>query len=88
MARPLRIEFSGAIYHVTSRGNAREDICLDDTFGQQAAIEEFIKEEVIPELFPKTPSAPFALKAVDRFVQGVRVPLFVMTDFVIMVQEK
>jgi putative transposase len=31
MARPLRIEFSGAIYHVTSRGNAREDICLDDT---------------------------------------------------------
>jgi REP-associated tyrosine transposase len=31
MARPLRIEFSGAIYHVISRGNAREDICLDDT---------------------------------------------------------
>jgi REP element-mobilizing transposase RayT len=31
MARPLRIEFSGAIYHVTSRGNAREDIWLDDT---------------------------------------------------------
>jgi putative transposase len=31
MARPLRIEFSGAIYHVTSRGSAREDICLDDT---------------------------------------------------------
>jgi hypothetical protein len=31
MARPLRIEFSGAIYQVTSRGNAREDICLDDT---------------------------------------------------------
>ncbi len=31
MARPLRIEFSGAIYHVTSRGNARKDIYLDDT---------------------------------------------------------
>ena len=31
MVRPLRIEFSGAIYHVTSRGNAREDLCLDDT---------------------------------------------------------
>jgi putative transposase len=31
MARPLRIGFSGAIYQVTSRGNAREDICLDDT---------------------------------------------------------
>ena len=26
MARPLRIEFPGAVYHVTSRGNARADI--------------------------------------------------------------
>lgn len=26
MARPLRIEFAGAVYHVTSRGNARADI--------------------------------------------------------------
>lgn len=31
MARPLRIEFSGAIYHVTSRGNARGKIFRDDT---------------------------------------------------------
>lgn len=30
MARPLRIEFAGAIYHITSRGNARSDIYLDD----------------------------------------------------------
>ena len=30
MARPLRIEFEGAVYHVTSRGNARQDIFLDD----------------------------------------------------------
>jgi REP element-mobilizing transposase RayT len=30
MARPLRIEFSGALYHVTTRGNARQDIFLDD----------------------------------------------------------
>ena len=31
MARPLRIEFAGGLYHVTSRGNAREDIyCNDD----------------------------------------------------------
>jgi putative transposase len=34
MARPLRIEFSGAIYHVTSRGNAREDIGLDEPTGR------------------------------------------------------
>jgi REP element-mobilizing transposase RayT len=30
MARPLRIEFEGALYHVTARGNARADIFLDD----------------------------------------------------------
>jgi len=30
MARPLRIEFPGAVYHVTSRGNARQDIAVDD----------------------------------------------------------
>ena len=30
MARPLRIEFPGAVYHVTSRGNAKQAIFLDD----------------------------------------------------------
>ena len=30
MARPLRIEYPGAVYHVTSRGNARKKIFLDD----------------------------------------------------------
>jgi REP element-mobilizing transposase RayT len=30
MARPLRIEFPGAIYHVTSRGDRREPIFEDD----------------------------------------------------------
>jgi REP element-mobilizing transposase RayT len=30
MARPLRIEFPGAIFHITSRGNARAAIYLDD----------------------------------------------------------
>jgi len=30
MARPLRIEYEGAVYHVTSRGNARADIYLSD----------------------------------------------------------
>jgi putative transposase len=31
MTRPLRIEFPGAVYHVTSRGDRRESIFLDDT---------------------------------------------------------
>ena len=30
MARPLRLEYAGALYHVTARGNARQDIFLDD----------------------------------------------------------
>ena len=30
MARPLRIEYAGAVYHVTSRGNARKNIFKDD----------------------------------------------------------
>ena len=30
MARPLRLEYEGAIYHVTVRGNDRRDIFKDD----------------------------------------------------------
>jgi REP element-mobilizing transposase RayT len=26
MARPLRIEYSGAFYHITSRGNERKEV--------------------------------------------------------------
>ena len=31
MARPLRLEFDGVLYHVTSRGYAREPIFITDT---------------------------------------------------------
>jgi REP element-mobilizing transposase RayT len=31
MARPLRIEYDGAVYHVTSRGNSRADIFMEDS---------------------------------------------------------
>jgi putative transposase len=30
MTRPLRIEFAGAVYHLTSRGNAKQVIFLDE----------------------------------------------------------
>ena len=30
MARPLRIEYAGALYHVTARGNARATIYGND----------------------------------------------------------
>jgi putative transposase len=29
MARPLRLEFAGALYHVTARGNERKPIYRD-----------------------------------------------------------
>ena len=31
MARPLRLELAGALYHVTSRGDGQEDIYLNDS---------------------------------------------------------
>ena len=34
MARPLRIEFPGAVYHVTSRGDRREAIFEEHRWGQ------------------------------------------------------
>ena len=30
MARPIRIEYPGAIYHITSRGNDKKKIFHDD----------------------------------------------------------
>ena len=30
MARPLRIEYEGAVYHVTSRSNAKQDIYVNN----------------------------------------------------------
>jgi len=30
MARPLRIEYSGAVYHIISRGNENKAIFKDD----------------------------------------------------------
>ena len=30
MARQLRIQYPGAVYHITCRGNARQDIYMDN----------------------------------------------------------
>lgn len=45
MARPLRIQFEGAVYHITSRGNARQDIFLDDQ--DRTAFLEVLAESVL-----------------------------------------
>ena len=31
MSRPLRLEFPSALYHVTSRGNGRKNIYLEES---------------------------------------------------------
>jgi hypothetical protein len=36
MARPLRIQYPGAYYHVMNRGNRREDIFINDTDRNEA----------------------------------------------------
>lgn len=45
MARPLRIEYPGAVYHVTSRGNARNAIFVDD--GDRQAFLKILQSVVI-----------------------------------------
>ena len=37
MARALRIEFTGAVYLVTSRGTARQDIVVTTAIGRRGA---------------------------------------------------
>ena len=49
MARPIRIEYEGAFYHITNRGNARQDI-----FHTDKDFRVFLKvlRELQPGLFP------------------------------------
>ncbi len=35
MGRPLRVEFSGAVYHITCLGNEKKRVFLDDTDRQK-----------------------------------------------------
>jgi len=45
MARPLRIEYPGAIYHVMARGNARQTIFRDDT--DRRKLLEYVEDSVV-----------------------------------------
>ncbi|MFQ5683246.1 MAG: transposase [Candidatus Binatia bacterium] len=44
MARPLRLEFAGALYHLTSRGNRQESIFLDN--GDRRSFLDLLGKEV------------------------------------------
>jgi putative transposase len=42
MSRPIRLEFPDALYHITSRGDRREDI-YDDDADSEAFLKTFSK---------------------------------------------
>lgn len=44
MSRPLRIEFQGAVYHVTSRGDRREPVFVDNI--DRAALLEVVERAI------------------------------------------
>ena len=46
MARKLRVEFPGAIYHVMSRGDRRKAIFLDDVDRRDFLAERIVAEEL------------------------------------------
>jgi len=60
MARPLRIEFEGALYHVIARGNARSDIFFDDEKTNRTGI---VKKEI---------ATPTAMQAAHESVLSIR----------------
>ena len=80
MARPLRIEYPGAVYHVTSRGNARKKIFL----GEEGFTEKFkdllAQKEEIKEI-PKTQryvdrpaiASIFKEKILDKQIRDTRI---------------
>jgi len=47
MSRPLRLEYSGALYHITARGNAQADIFLNDS--DRDIFLTILKDEVIQQ---------------------------------------
>ena len=61
MARPLRIEFPGAIYHVMSRGNARQTVFRDDSDYQRlikGLVSGDTNSDPLPPVLIPTPIMP------------------------------
>jgi len=87
MTRPLRIEYTGAHYHVTSRGNERKAIFRDDTDREKfleltgRAVEQFgirVHAYVLMSnhyhLLIETPRG--GLNRALRYLNGVYTPVF------------
>jgi hypothetical protein len=61
MARPVRLEFGGALYHVTARGDRREAIYEEEEQGVRSSIVAFVG--IGSAAWPD----PFASNSVVRF---------------------
>ena len=71
MARPLRIEFPGAIYHVTSRGDRREPIYLDDD-DRAAFLAVLAAAAVAPDRMSPTAAKGSATRSFSRSRRATR----------------
>ncbi len=59
MARPLRIEFPGALYHVSARGNARAAVILEGK-----------KQDLTPTVcYFDGPGEPVAVASIDPSIE-------------------
>ncbi|MES2946741.1 MAG: hypothetical protein V4772_28075 [Pseudomonadota bacterium] len=63
MVRPLRIEYSAAVYHITSRGDRREPIAKDDI---DRAVLFFCSDNYLLEVCPYVDLNPVHANMVER----------------------
>jgi hypothetical protein len=72
MARPLRIELAGGLYHVTSRGDRREAIyCNDEDRQAWLALMYHAIHSFIDSISASLSSSRFARYASDSFLNRV-----------------
>jgi hypothetical protein len=71
MVRPLRLEFPGALYHVTARGDRREAIYLNDP-----AVERYVRfvQDGVRAASPRETLKHQSILGDETFVTGFRAP--------------
>ena len=68
MARPLRIEYPGAWYHVTCRGNERKPVFKDDSaLGAIVGLNELVDKPVTMEGIARQVAAHFGIEEGDLY---------------------
>ena len=73
MARPLRIEFAGALYYVTARGNARENIYHSDDDRQQFFLSGHYTPTQVGDYFDMSyATVSRAVKQIERDNENVK----------------